>query len=305
MRRVFAIALLAASFACGTEAPPEATDTSPKGAFPAVVHSAAGELEIATRPSRIVSLSATGTEILFAIGAGDQVIAVSDQSDYPPGVPTTSLSGYKPNVEAIAKYKPDLVIATDDTIQRALTGLDIPLLIQPAPKSLTQAYDQFQQLGQATGHVPEASQQVRTIKSRLREIVATLPKFVNPPTYYHELDNTYFTATSETFIGQVYKLAGLTNIADKADKAGTGYPQLSAEYIIQADPDLVFLADSECCQQTPARVAERPGWNKLSAVRNGAVVDVGDDIASRWGPRIVDFLEKVADALARLDLARR
>jgi iron complex transport system substrate-binding protein len=141
------------------------------------------------------------------------------------------------------------------------------------------------------------------MKARIAEIVQSVPDFEQPPTYYHELDDTYFTVTSKTFIGEVYKLVGLRNIADKADKAGTGYPQLSAEYILDADPDFIFLADTECCNQTPQKVAQRPGWDQITAVRNGAVIAVADDIASRWGPRVVDFLEIVAGAVAETQTA--
>ena len=289
--------------ACGgTSASPT---SSPKkagdGVFPVTIHAANGEVAVASRPRSIVSLSPTATEMLFAIGAGDQVVAVDDQSDYPPKAPTTELSGYEPNVEAIAKYEPDLVVASSDGSLKSLSDLKISLLVQPAATSLNDAYTQLEQLGVATGHVAEAVEEVARIKSRIDEIVDGLPRFEDRPTYYHELDDTYFSVTSDTFIGQVYALVGLRNIADKADKAGTGYPQLSAEYIIQADPDFIFLGDSECCHQTPTSVARRPGWDQISAVRNEAVIDVGDDISSRWGPRVVDLLQTVVDSISEVE----
>jgi len=293
-----AFSLLALAFsACGDESSSPATGASQQDpAFPVTIQAVNGAVEVPTRPTRIVSLSATATEILFAIGAGDQVVAVDEQSDYPPEVPTTELSGYEPNVEAIAAYEPDLVVASDATL-KPLEKLGIPLLAQPAATTFDEAYTQFRQLGVATGHVAEAAEEVARIETHIEEIVASLPETSEPPTYYHELDNTYFSVTSKTFIGQIYELAGLRNIADEAKKAGTGYPQLSAEYIIEADPDFIFLADSECCNQTPERVGNRPGWDQISAVQNGAVFDVGDDISSRWGPRIVDFLQTVVDAV--------
>ncbi|MGI8521677.1 MAG: ABC transporter substrate-binding protein, partial [Actinomycetota bacterium] len=233
--------------------------------------------------------------------ARDQVVAVDDQSDYPPEAPTTELSGYEPNVEAIAKYEPDLVVASSAGSLKSLSDLKISLLVQPAATSLNDAYRQLEQLGVATGHVAEAAEEVARIKSRIEEIVDGLSRFEDRPTYYHELDDTYFSVTSDTFIGQVYALVGLRNIADKADKAGTGYPQLSAEYIIQADPDFIFLGDSECCNQTPTSVARRPGWDQISAVRNEAVIDVGDDISSRWGPRVVDLLQTVVNSISEVE----
>lgn len=284
--------------ACGGQ-PSEPAGSAPTkdATFPVALQAANGVVEIPARPARIVSLSPTTTEMLFAIGAEEQVVAVDDQSDYPPGVPTTELSGFEPNVEAIAKYEPDLVVATSDASLRSLADLDIPLLVHPAAATLDDAYTQFEQLGVATGHVAKAAEEVARIMSRIEEIVVSLPDFDEPPTYYHELDDTYFSVTSRTFIGQVYALAGLRNIADEAKKAGTGYPQLSAEYIIEADPDFIFLGDSECCNQTPERVGGRPGWDQISAVENGAVFDVGDDVSSRWGPRVVDFLQTVVDAV--------
>jgi iron complex transport system substrate-binding protein len=106
--------------------------------------------------------------------------------------------------------------------------------------------------------------------------------------------------TSKTFIGSLYALFGLKNIADEADKQGTGYPQLSAEYLLQSDPDLVFLADTKCCGQTAGTVAQRPGWPNLKAVKNGAVIELDDDVASRWGPRIIDQLRVVAERIEAL-----
>lgn len=300
------VCLALALGACGGQpSEPAAPSATQDAAFPVTIEAANGHVRIPARPERIVSLSATATEMLFAIGAGDQVVAVDDQSDYPPGVPTTDLSGYEPNVEAIAKYEPDLVVATSQSGLKSLAEISIPLLVHPAVTSLADAYTQFEQLGVATGHVADAAEEVAKIKSQIHDVVATVPEFEEPPTYYHELDNTYFTATSDTFIGQIYELAGPRNIADKADNTGSGYPQLSAEYIVQADPDLIFLADSECCNQTPERVAERPGWDQISAVKNDAIFDVGDDISSRWGPRVVDFLKIVVDAVGDLELTHQ
>ena len=197
------------------------------------------------------------------------------------------------------------MVASSNSGLKSLKDLKIPLLVQPTAATLDDTYEQIAQLGDATGNVAEAEQEVETIRTRIEEIVATVPNFVRAPIYYHELDDTYFSVTSETFIGSIYALAGLENIADEADKTGTGYPQLSAEYIIDADPDFVFLADSECCNQTPERVSQRPGWDQIRAVQNGNVIDVGDDISSRWGPRVVDFLRIVVDAVIAGDPGNR
>jgi iron complex transport system substrate-binding protein len=246
-------------------------------------------------PERIVSLSPTATEILFAIDAGDQVVAVDDQSDYPPGVPTTDLSGFEPNAEAVAGYDPDLVVISEGAIADSLEELDIAVLVQPAVKRLRGTYRQIRQLGEATGHEREANRVVDQIKSEIADIKDQVPEPPEKPTAYYELDDTYFSVTSATFIGQVLSLAGLANIADDAGD-GSGYPQLSAEYIIDADPDYIVLADTECCGQSLETVAARPGWSDIVSVRDGHVVTLEDDIASRWGPRVVDLLRTIVQS---------
>jgi len=278
-----------------------ASDQAPAG-FPVTLDTPTGKVEIAQRPTRVVSLSPTATEMLFAIDAGDQVVAVDDQSNYPPSAPTTKLSGYQPNVEAVAGYRPDLVVFSTDTgdLAASLRRLAIPALGLPAATRLDDSYAQIQQLGKATGHTAEAEGLVTAMRSEIQQIVATA-KLDRPLTYYHELDKNLFSATSKTFIGQLYAQLGLQNIADKADKEGSGYPQLSPEYVVKADPDLIFLADTKCCAQSAEAVAARAGWEEVRAVKDGAVVGLDDDVASRWGPRVVDFLRVIAAKLKTLE----
>ena len=277
--------------------------SSSASAFPMTIAAANGKVTVPARPARIVSLSPTATEMLFAIGAGDQVVAVDDQSNYPPEAPMTRLSGYDPNAESIVSYDPDLVVYANDLgdVAKALDQLRVPALLDPAAANLRDVYAQIEQLGEVTGHDDDASKLVASMRSDIADIVASVPKPASPLSYYHELDDTYYSVTSSTFIGKVYSLLGLKNIADAADKGGSGYPQLSPEYIVDADPDLVFLADTKCCNQSAATVAKRPGWDRIAAVRHGDVIGLDDDIASRWGPRIVDFLRTVAAAVERVE----
>ena len=256
----------------------------------------------AAAPQRIVSLSATATESLFAIGAGKQVVAVDDQSDYPKQAPRTSLSGFTPNVEAIAGYKPDLVVVSYDPngLVAALRGLGIRVLDQNAAKTLDDAYAQIVALGKVTGHAKEAAALVLRMKTRIGELVAKSTRRARGLTVYHELEPDLYSATSSTFIGRVYALFGLKNIADAADTGGTGYPKLSPEYVVSQSPDIVVLADIRCCGQSSRTVAARPGWSHVSAVQTGTIVRIDDSIASRWGPRIVNFVRAVAAALAYL-----
>ncbi len=267
-------------------------------ASPVPVHAATRNTTNTARPEAIVSLSPTATEMLYAIGAGSQVKAVDLNSDYPPGVPRTQLDGNNPNVEAIASYKPDLVLASNEatSVDKQLRALGIPVVSVPPAANLSQEYAQFEELGQLTGHETPAHAEVSKIKRQVAQIVASVHKPSRPESYYYELDQTYYSATSSTFIGQVLSLIGLRSIADAAKGAAAngGYPQLSGEFVLKANPDYILLADTICCGQSAASVAGRPGWSGLSAVKDGRVLGLNDDIASRWGPRVVDLLSEVA-----------
>jgi iron complex transport system substrate-binding protein len=254
-------------------------------------------VQIAARPTRVVSLSPTHTETLFAIGAGAQVVAVDDQSNYPARAPRTNLSGYRPNVEAIVSYRPDLVVVSDDRgLVAALRKVGITVLFEPAADNLAEAYEEIRQLGAATGHERQARAVVRSMQVTMTSLIRSVPKRSRHLKVFHELSPDLYSATSSTFIGQVYKIFGFRNIADAADRTGNGYPQLSNEYVLAANPDLIFLSDSKCCGQSAKTVAARPGWSNLAAVKRRGVIAVNDDIASRWGPRVVDFVRIVAAA---------
>jgi iron complex transport system substrate-binding protein len=298
-----AVALLLGVAACGDDTEEssatdagsaEATTAAPEPASPDSLP--AGEVKTA-----IVSLSPTGTEMLFAIGAGDQVIAVDSASNYPPEAldKPHDLSALEPNVEAIAALQPDLVVIGGDftglTEQLAAVGIEV--WDGPAATTFGDVYTQIEQLGAITGHIAEAAEVVSEIEAGLDAASAEIPAGVEGLTYYHELGPDLYSVTSTSFIGQVYALFGLRSIADGVE-SGNDYPQLSAEAIVAADPELIFLADTKCCQQDATTVAARDGWAAIAAVANGNVFAMDDDIASRWGPRIVDYAESVRDALA-------
>ncbi len=253
-------------------------------------------------PTRIVSLSPSSTDDLFAIGAGKQVVAVDSYSTYPKEAPTTKLSAYTPNVEAILKYKPDLVVLSGDTnhVAEQLAKVHVATVIEPAAANLSGVYAEIRQLGKVTGHTAGAANVVAKMQSKIKAIVASVPRPATPLTVYHELDQTYYSATSHTFIGQLYTLLGITDIADKAG-ATSDYPQLSAEYIIASNPDLIVLADTVCCGQNRKTVAARPGWDTIAAVKHGEVIPIDDSIASQWGTRVVLFLKAVASAVKTLE----
>ena len=303
-------ALLLTAAACGDDSTSTSTDsvqqvdtTAAETTVAPVADTTADTTAAGELPVAIISLSPTHTEMLFAIGAADQIIAVDDQSNFPAEAldKPRELSGFEPNIEAIAALKPDLVVMADDGVD--LTGqlgkLGIPVWSGPAPATFDDVYAQIEQLGAATGHIGEAAELVGQMQTDIEAAIAAAPVLAEPASFYHELDPTLYSVTSNTFIGQVYGLFGLVNLADGVEE-GNDYPQLNAEFIIQANPDLIFLADSKCCGESPETVAARDGWGATNAVINGNVIAVDDDIASRWGPRLVEFIQAVSTALSKV-----
>lgn len=307
LRRTLASAGVAAGLVlaagCSSSSSPSATVSPAAGGatFPVTVQTASGPVLIKSRPTAILSLSPSATEDLYAIGAGSQVKAVDKYSDYPPGTPQTKLTELQPNLEGILGFKPDLVVIADSggALAKRLTSLSIPVLVEPAATKITDVYRELLQLAQATGHVSEEAKVVTSIRTQLQSIAASVKQRPKPITYFYELSPDFYSITSATFVGQLLNLIGLKSIADSATGAATsgGYPQLSSEFIVKANPDYVFLADTICCQQTAAKVAGRAGWAQMTAVRDHHVVALSDDIASRWGPRIVDLLRTIASAV--------
>ena len=298
-----AAALAAVLAGCGSSSTPAAKThgTTASSSFPVTVTAANGKVKVSKLPTAIVSLSPTATEMLYAIGAGAQIKAVDDDSDYPAQAPRTKLSGFTPNIEAIVAEKPDLVIISFDSsvVTKRLAAFSIPVLYLPAPTALSGVYAEFDQLGKVTGHEQQARHEVTSLRSQVSQIISAVPHHAKPLTYYYELDQTYYSATSTTFIGRLLGLLGMKSIADaaKGAVASGGYPQLSAEYILKANPDYIILADTICCHQDAATVAKRPGWSSLTAVKAHHVIGLNDDIASRWGPRLIDLLRTVLGAL--------
>ena len=271
------------------------SETTVAAEFPVTV----GDTTLDAEPQRIVSMSATATEMLFAIGAGDRVIAVDNFSNFPAETASLEkLDAYEPNVEAISALNPDLVIISYDpgNLVEQLTTLSIPVFTAGAVADLAGAYAQLEQLGALTGQLAEAVQTSSAMQTAIEEIVAGVTKLDPPLTYFYELDPTPYTVTSNTFIGGVMALMGLVNIADGVEE-GNDYPQLSAEVIVEKNPDIVFLADTKCCAQSAETFGARDGFGGLKAVELDSITGLDDDIASRWGPRLVDLVRAVAEAI--------
>lgn len=252
----------------------------------------------ASTVERIVSLSPTATEILFAIGAGEKVVAVDQFSNYPEEAPFSDLDGFSINVEAVAEWEPELVVMQSNQASSELEALGMTVIVQDSPVDFDGIYAQIEALGAATGRIAGAAELVLEMQTSIDELIKSAPS-ADGLTYYHELDTTFYSVNSDSFVAEVYALFGLTSIGDEANgEAFAGYLPLSEEFILGTDPDLIFLADTIWSEQTAETVAARPGWSDLSAVRNGAVVELNDDVASRWGPRVVEFVEAIAGALA-------
>ncbi|MGI9599381.1 MAG: ABC transporter substrate-binding protein [Acidimicrobiales bacterium] len=261
--------------------------------FPRDVETASGTVTIEAEPASIVSLSATSTEMLFAIGAGDLVAAVDIYSNYPAEAPEGTLDGFSPDLEAILSNQPDLVVASGlpEDIAAGLTDSGVALMLLPAAASFDDTYDQIAQLGEATGHIDEAAALNADIRQGIDQVISTLPDSEEPIRVFHEIDDSFYTATSASFIGQVYSEMGFDNIADPLDD-GSGFPLVDGESVIAADPSLIVFTSQ--ASYTADDIVARPGWDGVSAVARGNIVQVDADIASRWGPRIVEFMEAIA-----------
>lgn len=258
-----------------------------------------GEVTLESRPERIVVLSASLTETVFAVGAGTQVVAVDGYSNYPAGVPTSDLSGFRPNVEAIGALEPDLVLLSRDAddIVATLADIGIQALVLPSAGSLEDVYAQIGAVGSATGHVDEAAALAARMRSEIDAQLARLGGVTVPAAFFYEMSDDYKTLTSDTFVGSILAEVGMVNVADGVDPAAGPYPQLSAEYVLEADPEQVFIAHTDGSVPTLDELAARPGWSTLQAVVDGNVIFLDTEIASRWGPRVVDLVTEIVDGL--------
>lgn len=278
-------------------------DSGGEGNFPvSVATGPAGsgqELTLDERPERIVSLSPTATESLFAIDADDQVVAVDEYSYYPAEAPVDEgLSGYRTSVEAVLAHDPDLVVIAmeEDSLLQGMAAVDVPVLFMPPAANLDDAYAQIETLGAATGNVGGAAEVVRDMSREIGEAVQSVPAEIRDAglSYYHEVSSDHYSITDDTFLGTVYGQFGLESIAT----GDAEYPQLNAEAIVGANPDLIFLANSTSESMTAEDVAARPGWSEITAVKEGRIEALDGDLASRWGPRLPEFFRSIAAVLS-------
>jgi iron complex transport system substrate-binding protein len=264
--------------------------TAAAAAFPVTVTDGTGaSVTIAAPPARIASLDAAHTEVLYAIGAANQVAAVDNFSDCPVAASSLpKIDSFNISLEAITAQQPDLVVlgfTAQPDIVAGLQGAGIKVLTLPSPSGINGVYDQIELLGKVTGHAGDADALVTNMSSQVHAISAQVAG-KTAPAVYHEVDNTYFSAGPGSFIDDLYKTLGATNIAAST---GEAYPQLSSEAIIAANPDVIVLAD-EGAGESATTVAARPGWSVIKAVTDHHVYAVDPDVVSRPGPRIVDAL---------------
>ena len=298
--RALPIAIVAIVFASVLASPAHAAATK----YPITVKFGGYTTKIAKKPTKIISLSPSATEIFYAVGAGSQILAVDNLSNFPTGTPVSEISAFEPNVEAILAKKPDLVLLSIDStkapqIRNALVKLGIPVLMEKAPATLQDVYAENTLLAKVTDRQAGAVKLNTSMAKSIKEILAKAKKS-SKIRIFHELDDTYYSVTSNTFIGKVYKDFGAVNIADAAAGAdNSGYPQLSAEYLLKSDPQVIFLADAQY-GVTADSVSKRAGWSQISAVKNKKIVELPADIPSRWGPRLVDFYKLIGASLAKV-----
>jgi len=298
--RAPAIAIVAIVFASVLASPAHGAATK----YPLTIKFGGYTTKIAKKPTKIISLSPSATEIFYAVGAGSQILAVDNLSNYPAGAPISEISAFEPNVEAILAKKPDLVLLSIDStkapqIRNALVKLGIPVLMEKAPATLNDVYAENTLLAKVTDRQDGAVKLNAAMAKSIKDVLAKAKKS-SKIRIFHELDDTYYSVTSNTFIGKVYKDFGAVNISDAASGAdNSGYPQLSAEYLLKSDPQVIFLADAQYGVTTDS-VSKRAGWSQISAVKNKKIVELPADVPSRWGPRLVDFYKSIGASLAKV-----
>jgi iron complex transport system substrate-binding protein len=281
-----------------TTTPPTAAITeAPQSSFPLTLDESDGQkLTLTQAPQRIVSLSANATDIICAIGGGDQLVAVEQYANCPANSQAKpALDAFQPSLEAIAAYQPDLVYVSTDagSIVEALRGANVRVLYVALPTTLAGTLDQIQLFGQATGHAAEAASVVHGLQERIDGVKRAIDAVTAGPTIYHELDNTYFSAAPSSYVGDFYNVLKAQNIAAGATE---DYPQLSAEVIVQRNPDVIILADEDA-GETADTVAARPGWDAIDAVKNRRICVIDPDIVSQPSTMIADGLETLAKCL--------
>ena len=252
-------------------------------------------------PKRIMTLTPGNTEILFALGAEDRIVAVDQWSDFPPAAKAKPhVAPLHPSLEQVVRFSPDLILSTHGGAEPLLPlerhGIRVMVF---APRTLDDIYRNILLIGRIVNAERRAEGLVLAMRQRVAAVVAKVRDAPRPKVFI-EFDGSDpsrpFTAGPGSFIDVLVQLAGGTNVAAGSR---TAWPQFSLEELIRADPDLIILSDALAPMnpQTPELVARRPGWSHLRAVRRGTIFPIDSDLISRPGPRIVEGLELLAELL--------
>ena len=251
---------------------------------------------------RVVSLAPANTEILYAIGAGAQVVGRDETSDYPAeALALPTIGGYSGfNLEAIVALHPDLVLAggiNTPELVASLEQLGLTVYFLPNPGTLEEMFTNLETVARLTGHESETAALVESLKGRVAAVDEKILPISYGPTVYYELDATNptmpYTAGPGSFVDLLITRAGGTNIG--AGLQGQ-WAQISLEQLVVANPAIILLGDA-AYGETPEKVAQRPGWGTLTAIQTGQVFPFDDNLVSRPGPRLVDGLEAMAKLL--------
>jgi iron complex transport system substrate-binding protein len=255
------------------------------------------QIKLTGVPDRIVSIAPTTTEVLFAIGAGDQVVGVDDFSDYPNEANNLTKVGnaLALNVEAIVGLKPDLVM-TGDLVPKALKQVEdrgIPYMVLAA-RTLSDAVKDIRLMGALTGHTEDANTLADSLEARIQAVtnLTLAPNVMRPKVYieYYE----YYTFGPGSFGDDMLRAAGGVNIAGNTSSE---YPVIGPEFVVAADPDIIVYTVGPMTTVDPSDFGKRPGWENITAIVDDAIYSIDDDLVSRYGPRVVDGLEQLAAIL--------
>jgi iron complex transport system substrate-binding protein len=251
----------------------------------------------------VISLAPSNTEILFAVGAGTQVVGRDMFSDYPPEAASVqdiggSMGDY--NLEAIVALKPDLVLAAEinpPDLVASLEKLGLTVYYLPNPTTLEEMYTNLETVGTLTGHEADAATLVESLKTRVAAVDEKVMPLSYAPTVYYEIDATDpsnpYTYGPGSFGNLLIQRAGGINIGSQLKDP---WSTISLEQLITDNPSIVLLGDA-AWGETPEKIAARPGLENLDAVKNGQVFPFDDNLVSRPGPRLVDGLEALARIL--------
>ncbi|MCY4455014.1 MAG: ABC transporter substrate-binding protein [Chloroflexi bacterium] len=283
--------------ATATPSPTPSPTPTESPAFPVTIEDSDGvEVTLEAAPQRIISYSPGATEILFAVGAGDRVVAADEFSDYPPETADLPRLTYSsPDPERALTLNPDLVIMASRQREQIeqFRGLGMTVLFINEAESLEGVMETVVQLGAITGNQQQAAELVASMRARIDALTTALEGVEEGPRVFFELTADLYTVGPDTFVGNLLTLAKAQNVATGASSP---FPQLTAEAIIAADPEVVLLADGAWGESLET-VCARPGWDAISACVNERVHPVDGDLTSRPGPRVVEGLEEIARLL--------